>query len=101
MELVIRETYAVVSALGTPLPWSGVEEYINFFYSKLIPPTYSHRASMLQDLENSKPTEVEALTGYVGDQGKKLSIATPTCDCFTAMIRFQEHQSDTGKRQRE
>jgi 2-dehydropantoate 2-reductase len=45
---------------------------------------------MLQDLENNKPTEIDALTGYVSAQGKKHAIRTPRCDLLNALIRFKQ-----------
>ena len=48
---------------------------------------------MLQDLEAGKTTEVDALVGFVGEQGRKYGIPTPTCDFLAAMVRFKEAQN--------
>ena len=96
MDGVIDETFAVVSALGARLPWSDPAEYKEFFYETLIPATYDHRPSMLQDLENHKPTEVEGLVGYVSRHGQAHHINTPYCDLLSALIHFKEAQ--TGPR---
>jgi 2-dehydropantoate 2-reductase len=93
MDGIIDETFAVVSALGARLPWSDPAEYKKFFYDTLIPATYDHRPSMLQDLENHKPTEVEGLVGYVSRHGEAHNIATPYCDLLGALIRFKEEQA--------
>lgn len=90
MNGVIDETFAVIRAVGGELAWQTPDQYRSHFYQNLIPATYHHRPSMLQDLENHKPTEVEALVGYVSAQGKRHRISTPRCDLLSALIRFRE-----------
>jgi 2-dehydropantoate 2-reductase len=90
---LIDETFAVIKALGGTTPWQNGEEYQKLFYQNLIPATYNHRASMLQDLEASKVTEVDALVGFVSEQGRQHAIATPACDLMAAMVRFKEAQN--------
>ncbi|WP_051309380.1 ketopantoate reductase family protein [Desulfogranum japonicum] len=90
IDAVLEESFAVVAALGGSLPWNSVEEYKKLFYETLLPVTYNHRPSMLQDLENGKQTEVDSLVGYVTKKGAELGVATPTCDMLTALIRFRQ-----------
>jgi 2-dehydropantoate 2-reductase len=90
MSQVIDETFAVITALGGNTPWPDANSYKQFFYNTLVPATYHHRASMLQDLEHGKPTEVDALVGYVSSQGKRYGLPTPTCDFLTALVKFKE-----------
>ena len=92
MNQVIDETFAVIAALGGSTPWANGDDYKTVFYSTLIPATFNHRASMLQDLEQGKPTEVDALVGYVGRQGKRFNLPTPTCDLLTALVKFKERR---------
>jgi len=93
MEKVIGETFAVISARGSTLPWANARQYISLFYDSLLPATYNHRSSMLQDLENNKPTEIDALSGWVTNQGKLHGVPTPISELLTALIRFKEQQS--------
>lgn len=93
MNDLISETFAVISALGGTTPWPDAEKYQQAFYQKLIPATYNHRASMLQDLEAGKKTEVDALVGFVCEQARKHSIATPVSDTVAAMVRFKEAEN--------
>jgi 2-dehydropantoate 2-reductase len=93
MNGIIDETFAVVSALGARLPWTHADQYKEFFYQTLIPATYDHRPSMLQDLENQKPTEVDGLVGYVSRHGREHNINTPYCDLLGGLIRFKEEQA--------
>ena len=93
MDSVIKETFMVIDAMGFATHWQGPEVYKDVFYGKLVPVTYDHRPSMLQDIEHEKPTEVEALIGYVAAQGEKHGVATPTCDVLAALVRFKEKQA--------
>lgn len=92
MNRVIEETFAVITALGGKTPWPDAATYREVFYQKLVPATYNHRPSMLQDLENGKRTEVDALVGYVSRQGRRLGISTSTCDLLAALVKFKEAQ---------
>jgi len=90
MNQVIEETWMVITALGGRTPWESAAAYREVFYQRLLPSTYHHRASMLQDLENGKPTEVDALVGYVVTQGRRLGVATPSCELLTNLVKFKE-----------
>ena len=96
MDSVIEETFNVVEAMGKRLTWKDPEEYKHHFYQTLIPATREHRSSMLQDLEQGKPTEVEALVGYVSSNGRRCNISTPSCDLLGRMIRFKERITRPG-----
>jgi len=50
--------------------------------------------SMLQDLRNGKPCEVEAINGIVCRQGRKAGVKTPVNDWIVQMI----HEMEAGKR---
>jgi 2-dehydropantoate 2-reductase len=98
MDAVMDETFAVIRELGGNTPWPDADAYRQVFYEKLLPATYNHRPSMLQDLENGKPTEVESLVGYVAGEGKKLSIPTPTCALLADLVRFREATASAPKK---
>jgi 2-dehydropantoate 2-reductase len=98
MDAVMDETFAVIRGLGGNTPWPGADAYRQVFYEKLLPATYNHRPSMLQDLENGKPTEVDALVGYVAENGEKLSIPTPTCALLADLVRFREATASAPKK---
>lgn len=93
---IIAETFAVIRAIGGTTPWPDAEAYQRTFYETLIPATANHRPSMLQDLENNKPTEVDSLVGYVSMKGKETNIATPTCDTLAGLVKFKENQGRNG-----
>ncbi|MBU1193426.1 MAG: ketopantoate reductase family protein [Proteobacteria bacterium] len=90
MDAVIEETFAVIDAMGKKTDWPNANAYKAVFYDKLIPATYHHRPSMLQDLENHKPTEIDSLAGYISAQGRQLSVTTPACDMLVSLVKFKE-----------
>jgi 2-dehydropantoate 2-reductase len=45
------------------------------------------KASMLQDLEKGRVTEVGMINGYICSEGKKAGIATPFCDTVVKVVR--------------
>jgi len=77
MEGIVREIFAVAKARGVPMFWDEPEEFLNLFYSKLLPYTYHHRSSMLQDIERGKKTEIDNLCGMVVKYGKMYGVNTP------------------------
>ncbi len=90
MNNVIDETFQVIRAIGGTLPWNNATQFKKLFYEELIPATYDHRPSMLQDLENNKPTEVEALVGYVSSTGREHGVATPCCSQLASLVRYRQ-----------
>ena len=93
MDGIIDETLAVIRAIGGEMPWPDSAAYKEVFYGRLVPLTATHRPSMLQDLENKKPTEVEALLGFVSARGREAAVPTPICDLLARLVRFREHLS--------
>jgi 2-dehydropantoate 2-reductase len=51
---------------------------------------YGHKASMLQDVEARRKTEVEYLNGGIGRFGRALGVPTPLNDAITQLIRALE-----------
>lgn len=90
IDRVIKETFSVIRAMGRSTHWESADAYKEVFYDRLVPMTYNHRPSMLQDIENGKPTEVDALVGYVAEQGERVGISTPTCSVLAGLVRFKE-----------
>jgi 2-dehydropantoate 2-reductase len=93
MDRVMDETFAVIAAMGGTTPWPDVQHYRRVFYEQLVPATFDHRSSMLQDLENNKPTEVDSMVGYVTAQGLQYQVPTPCCAFLAALVRFKEQSA--------
>ena len=47
---------------------------------------YGHKASMLQDVEARRPTEIDYLNGGIARFGRELGVPTPLHDTITALI---------------
>ncbi|MFZ5802700.1 MAG: ketopantoate reductase family protein [Candidatus Omnitrophota bacterium] len=90
MDRVITEVYAVATRAGLTLKPSRVEAYRRFFYGKLLPKTYYHHPSMLQDLKRGKRTEIESLNGEVARIGKRYGVPTPVNEWLAELIRKKE-----------
>jgi 2-dehydropantoate 2-reductase len=94
MDAVIEEAFAVASAEGVSLPWPTAAAYREEFYGRLVPATYHHRSSMLQDLCHQRRTEIDAINGAVWQRGAALQIETPINAVLTRLVRAVE---DKGK----
>ena len=49
----------------------------------------AHRTSMLQDLDQGRPMEIDALVGSVQELGKIVSVATPTIDTVLSLVQLR------------
>jgi 2-dehydropantoate 2-reductase len=87
MDDAIGEAFAVARAAGVPLAWPDTDAYRELFYERLVPATARHRSSMLQDLERGRPTEIDAINGYVATRGAALGVPAPVNTTLTRMIR--------------
>lgn len=91
MDRIIREAFAVARAKGIALPWSSAEAYRAHFYGRLVPATYRHRSSMLQDLERGRPTEIEAINGAVWRLGQELGVDVTCNELLTRLLRARSN----------
>lgn len=87
MNKLIEETFAVMDAAGYQTFWKNAEEYQAVFYGKLVPDTFAHRSSTLQDIEKRQKTEIDTLNGCILRLGRKHGVPTPTHDMIVEMIR--------------
>ncbi|HSF60653.1 MAG TPA: 2-dehydropantoate 2-reductase [Gaiellaceae bacterium] len=51
---------------------------------------YDHKASMLQDVEACRPTEIDFLNGGIGRYGRELGVPTPLNDAITQLVKALE-----------
>jgi len=90
MDGVIDEIYEVGGKLGVEFDPDTPEEYKRVFYSRLIPVTAEHHASMLQDIRRGKKTEIDALCGAIVRYGEELNVKTPYNSFLTDLIKAKE-----------
>jgi 2-dehydropantoate 2-reductase len=91
MDGVIGEAFEVAAKRdGAELLWDSARAYKEHFYSRLLPPTYNHRSSMLQDLERGRRTEIDAINGRIWQYGEEMGIPTPYNESMTRLLRQRE-----------
>ncbi|HID43376.1 MAG TPA: 2-dehydropantoate 2-reductase [Archaeoglobaceae archaeon] len=95
MDRVIDEIYEVGKKMGVKFEPETAVEYRQLFYSKLIPVTAEHHASMLQDIKMGKKTEIDALCGAIARYGKEYGVKTPVNSLLTDLIRAKEIRQRT------
>lgn len=65
MNKLIEEIFNVITIAGYKISWNNADEYKKLFYEKLVPDTYNHQSSTLQDISKKKKTEIDSLNGYI------------------------------------
>jgi 2-dehydropantoate 2-reductase len=83
---LVAEGRAVAEALHVELD-SDPDELIDHATSV----AHDHKASMLQDVEVRRPTEVDFLNGGISRFGREQGIDTPLNDALWALVRGLEH----------
>jgi 2-dehydropantoate 2-reductase len=84
---LVDEGKAVASAQGFVLD-ADPEELIDHAARPDV--AYGHKASMLQDVEARRPTEVDYLNGGIARFGRELGVPTPLHDAVAALIKGVE-----------
>jgi 2-dehydropantoate 2-reductase len=87
---IIDEIFTVMHAAGCETFWKDSESYKKEFFEKILPPTYEHRSSTLQDIERKIPTEIDSLNGAVVRIGSEYHIETPYNKIIVQMIKSVE-----------
>lgn len=59
---------------------------------KVFTPQASLRASMLQDLEKERKTEIDYINGVIAEKGKELGVATPYNDIVVRLVKQSEEE---------
>lgn len=90
MNDLIDEIFAVMTAAGYSTYWATPEAYKQEFYSKLVPDTYNHNSSTLQDIRKKHPTEIDTLTGRILELAKEHGIAVPVNTMLYRQIKVLE-----------
>ena len=83
---VMREAQAIGAAFGIPIAQDPEERHA--VTRKL----GSFKTSMLQDAENQRPLELDALLGAVREIGQHLGLATPNIDALFGLVRLMARE---------
>jgi len=90
MNNIIEEIFKVINASGYHTMWNTAKEYQDIFYSKLVPDTYNHRSSTLQDIQKRQKTEIDNLTGKVIKLGEMHNVDVPVNKTIYNIIKTIE-----------
>ncbi len=90
MDRLIDETFLVMELNGFHTFWDTPDEYRAEFYGKLIPDTYDHRSSTLQDIEKKQKTEIDSLNGCIVRMAKESGQEAPTHQILCELIAALE-----------
>jgi len=90
MDRIVEEVFAVMVAAGYRTHWQEPKQFLEVFYSRLVPDTAEHKSSTLQDIAAGKRTEIEALNGAVIRLAQKHRIAVPYNLAIYNLIKFLE-----------
>jgi len=83
---VVDETVAVAAAKGIQLD----REHILITIDAALREHAHHKASMLQDREHARQTEIGTINGAIAKEGAQLGVPTPVCDTLTDLVRVIE-----------
>lgn len=84
---LVDEGKAVAAAQGITLD-ADPEDLIDHAAKPEV--AYDHKASMLQDVEAHRATEIDFLNGGIGRFGRELGVPTPLNDAITSLIKGLE-----------
>jgi 2-dehydropantoate 2-reductase len=87
VSVLVNEGKAVAGAQGITLD-ADPEELIDHAAKPEV--AYGHKASMLQDVEARRATEIDFLNGGIARFGRKLGVPTPLNDAITSLIKGLE-----------
>ena len=87
VSVLVDEGKAVAGAQGITLD-ADPEELIDHAAKPEV--AYGHRASMLQDVEARRATEIDFLNGGIARFGRELGVPTPLNDAITSLIKGLE-----------
>jgi 2-dehydropantoate 2-reductase len=90
MNRIIDEAFMVAGGIGIEPLWETADDYRRLFYDHLLPSTYNHESSMLQDLQHGRRTEIDAINGQIWRYGQTVRIPTPFNEIMTRLIWERE-----------
>jgi 2-dehydropantoate 2-reductase len=80
------ETVSLAEAMGVNLPEHAAEKQLAI--SQKLGPV---KTSMWQDIEQARPTEIDAMNGYISDTANKLGHRAPANRTLATLLRALDH----------
>lgn len=97
MQEVLQELYAVGKAMEVTLEPATAAEYLQVFYERLLPPTAAHYASMREDFQRRRRTEIDALNGAIVRYGETYGVPCPANGMLTRLVKAREYALMGGR----
>jgi len=88
VEDLLRESIQVGQAFGYDFGNGFFRECLDFLLQ-----AGDHKPSMLMDLENNDPTEIEHINGKIVSHAEKMAVPVPLNAALVALIKAREHQN--------
>jgi 2-dehydropantoate 2-reductase len=82
----VAETVAVAAAAGVALDRQHIADTVD----QALREHTGHKASMLQDFEAGRATEIEFISGAVAREGARLGVPTPVTSTLADLVRLAE-----------
>jgi 2-dehydropantoate 2-reductase len=95
MEEAVNEAVRVAKVKDITLPYADPFHRV----LEVCSATSGNVSSMLQDVLNKRPTEIDAINGAVVREGKALGIATPVNSTLTSLVRAIQQTYSTGSQE--
>jgi len=83
---IVAEAVAVAAAAGIALDGAEIVATVD----QALAEHGHHKASMLQDYEAGRPTEIEFINGAVAREGERLGVPTPVTATLADIVRLME-----------
>lgn len=90
MDETMDEIFAVMTAAGYSTYWPDAASYRKEFYARLLPDTYNHNSSTLQDIRAKRPTEIDTLTGRILALAEEHHIPVPVNTMLYRLVKTLE-----------
>lgn len=87
MRDVVSEAMAVAKAYSIEVP-ADILEHVE----QVAKATASNRSSMGQDIDNQRPTEIDAINGYIVRKAEKVGLAVPVNQTLVRLVQVVQGQ---------
>jgi len=87
---ILIEIYNVIRKEKILVNFATPQDYTEHLFDKLIPLTFDHHPSMLQDINHNKRTEIDALNGAIVEISKKHNLYSPYNSTILNILKAKE-----------
>lgn len=92
MDILIEETFEIMHAAGGRTFWKTADDYRRALFEQMIPVTYGHRSSTLQDIERKQKTEIDTLTGSLINMASRYNVSAPMHTVMYSLVKALEEK---------